>query len=163
MYFWSGWHFFRIVQPDPHNIGAHLCQESKHVWGGGTFCHSCLLRCLKHFDPAVQKERTWACASICVLLPRLGRPQQEDVGVHCSTTQTNQLGSDCRARLPIQDPSVGTEPHECHLLPPLRVVRTERAWICWYSPMQIKAVRCTHTSALIHSSRLTLSFRKLEC
>lgn len=48
MYLTFGWHFFNIVTPDPHNIGAHLCQESKHVWDAGTFCNSCFLRCLKH-------------------------------------------------------------------------------------------------------------------
>lgn len=109
------------------------------------------------FDPAAQKEPKWACASICVLLPRLERPQPEDVRVRWSATQTNHLRSSCRARLSIKDPSVGAEPRECHLLPLLRVVWTDRAWTCWYSPMQINAVGCTHISALIRSSRLSLS------
>lgn len=50
-----------------------------------------------------------------------------------------------------------------NLLLLLRMMRTERDYICWYSLMQIHAVGWTHTSALIHSSRLSLSFRKLVC
>lgn len=33
----------------------------------------------------------------------------------------------------------------------------------WYSAMQIHAVGCAHTSALIHCSRLSLNFRTLVC
>lgn len=44
-----------------------------------------------------------------------------------------------------------------------REVRPKKASVCWYSAMQICAVACAHTSALIHSSRLGLSSRTLVC
>lgn len=58
--------------------------------------------------------------------------------------------------------SVGAEP-QMPWFPLLREVRPKKASVCWYSAMQIYAVGCAHTSALIHCSRLSLSFRTLVC
>lgn len=93
-------------------------------------------------------------AFICVLLPGWGGLSKMSgcIPARCVWLQSQA----------VQDPGVAAKPGMPRF-PLLREVRPNKASVCWYSAMQIYAVGCAHTSALIHSSGLSLSFRTLVC
>lgn len=90
------------MQPDPHNIGAHLCQESKPVWDGGSFCHSCLLRCLKCFNSLILQYKKTLTGHVLISVFDLSKKMSGCIAALPRLTISGVAAEpDCKYRIPV--------------------------------------------------------------